>query len=77
MVVKFIIIIIIIIILLSFARSLLSALYCHSTGYSKFGSGPGGGGGGGGKLELYCMAIAKFWFVSWRNHPPNYGPMLT
>ena len=29
---------------LTFARLLLSALYCH--GYSKFGSGPGGGGGG-------------------------------
>ena len=35
----------------SFARSLLSALYCH--GYSKFGLGPGGGGGGGEELELY------------------------
>ena len=32
----------------SFARSLLSALYCDD---SKFGSGPGGGGGGGGGGE--------------------------
>ena len=39
----------------SFARSLLSASYCH--GYNNFGSGPGVGGGGGGGGGNYGPAI--------------------
>ena len=50
----------------SFARSLLSALYCH--GNSKFGSGPVGGGGGGIIIVLYGFS----WFGSLGDfsHPP-------
>ena len=55
----------------SFARSLLSALYCH--GYSKFGSGGKlshgitRGGGGGGVVSLYSPGQPRFIGVKWQD----------
>ena len=60
----------------SFARLLLSALYCR-----KFGSCPGGGGGGGGRgeeLELTVMVIVHYFVqvLGGGCPPPNYGPVI-